>query len=82
MDENEELKQELVEELQWVQCRMQMLDIIDYKLHEMRIIAQKAGAGKYSQEELKILNEEIKCLLEQVKALDAESRKTQNERIF
>jgi hypothetical protein len=39
MDEKEELRQELQEELQWVQYRQKMLDIVEEKLLQMRQLA-------------------------------------------
>ena len=39
MDEKEELKHELEQELQWVKYRQKMLDIIKEKLLQMKQIA-------------------------------------------
>lgn len=82
MDEKEEVEQELKQELQWVQYRMKMLDIMDEKLLQMKQIAAKAKEEKLSSVELKALNDRLNCLAEQVRALDSESRKMEDKKIF
>jgi hypothetical protein len=42
MDEKEKLKHELEQELQWVQYRKKMLDIIEEKLLQMKQLAERA----------------------------------------
>jgi hypothetical protein len=81
MYEKEELKQELEQELQWVQYRMKILDTIEKKLMQMRQIAEQAKAGNQGTEEIEILNAKLSNLAAQVRALDAESRKIENEGI-
>ncbi|MFL0197104.1 hypothetical protein ACJDU8_16285 [Clostridium sp. WILCCON 0269] len=78
MDEKEELKQELEQELQWVKYRMKMLDLIDKKLMQMREIEEYAKEGNKTKEELEVLNAKLNNLATQVNALDEESRKTEN----
>ena len=78
MDEREELKQEL----QWVQYRQKMLDIIDEKLLQMKQLAHQAEAENLSPVELKALNEKINNLAEQVMAIDSESRKIEDSKIL
>lgn len=82
MDEKEEVKQELKQELQWVQYRMKMLEIMDEKLLQMKQIAEKAKEENLSSIELKALNDRLSCLAEQVRALDSESRKMKDKKIF
>lgn len=82
MDEKEEVKQELKQELQWVQYRMNMLDIMDEKLLQMKKIAAQAKEEKLSSVELKALNDRLNFLAEQVRALDSESRKMEDKKIF
>lgn len=79
MNEREELKQELEEELKWVLYRQRILDIIEEKLLQMRELAEAAKQGKLSEEELEALNIKINNLAVQVKALDSESRKMDNK---
>lgn len=82
MDEKEKVKYELKQELQWVQYRMKMLNIMDEKLLQMKQIAAKAEGEKLSSIELKALNDRLNCLAEQIRALDSESRKTEDKKIF
>ena len=82
MDEKEELKQELEQELLWVKYRKNMLDIIDEKLFQMREIAEKIKNQKLSKKEIEELNSKISILKMQVKAIDGESRKTEDEKII
>lgn len=73
MDEKEELKQKLQEELQWVQYRQKMLNIIEKKLYQMKSIAREATKN-ISKDEREELNKKIKYLEMQVNALDEESK--------
>ena len=82
MDEKEELKQELEQELLWVKYRKNMLDIIDEKLFQMREIAEKIKNQKLSKKEIEELNSKISILKMQVKAIDGESRKTEDGKII
>ena len=82
MDEKEELKLELVQELQWVQYRQKMLDIMEEKLLQMRQLAEQAKQGNLTAGELEELNASLKYLAAQVRALDSESRKTENGKIL
>ena len=82
MDEKEELKQELEQELLWVKYRKNMLDIIDEKLFQMREIAEKIKNQKLSKKEIEELNSKLNILKMQVKAIDGESRKTGDEKII
>lgn len=79
MDEREELKQELIEELQWVKYRIRMLDIIETKLVQMRTMAENAKEENLTENEVEQINREISNLAEQVKALDEESKKLRVE---
>lgn len=82
MDEREELKHELEKELQWVQYRQKMLDIIDEKLLQMKQLAEQAKEENLSPIELKVLNDRLNNLAEQVRALDSESRKMEDGKIL
>ncbi|MDR3593993.1 hypothetical protein [Clostridium sp.] len=75
MNEREELKQELEQELQWVQYRQKMLDIIDGKLLQMKQVAEQAKEENLTKEERKAFSVRLNDLAAQVKALDGESRK-------
>ena len=81
MEEKEELKQELEQELQWVKYRQKILDIIEAKLLEMREIADKAKEENLSVVEVEALNARINNLAAQVNALDEESKYIENKGI-
>jgi coenzyme F420-reducing hydrogenase delta subunit len=78
MDEKEELKQEL----QWVQYRQKMLNIIEEKLLQMRLLSEQAKVGNLSSKELEVLNSSLKNLAEQVRAIDSESRRAEDGKIL
>lgn len=74
MNERDELKRELEQELHWVQYRQKILEIIDEKLLQMKKLAEKVKQGNLTKEELGTLNIKINDLAMQIKALDEESR--------
>ena len=82
MDEKEELKQELEQELQWIQYRQKMLDIIEEKLLEMRQLAERAKQENLTTGEIEAINARLNDLALQVKALDSESRRIEDGRIL
>ena len=82
MNQKEELRQELEEELQWVKYRQKMLDIMEKKLLKMREMAERAKQDNLDETYLKVLNDRINDLATQVRALDAESRKTEDRKIL
>lgn len=82
MDEKEELKKELQQELQWVKYRQKMLDIIDEKLLEMKQLAELVKQGNLTAGEVEELNARLNDLAAQVRALDSESRRTEDGKIL
>jgi hypothetical protein len=82
MNEKEELKKELEQELQLVQYRINMLDIIEKKLLQMRQLAEKARQENLTSGEIEVLNSRLNDLRKQVRALDGESRKTEDGKIL
>lgn len=78
MNEKEELKQQLEQELQWVQYRQKMLDIIEGKLLQMKKLAEQAREGNLSLVEIESVNTKLNDLASQVRALDEESRTTEH----
>ena len=82
MNEKEELKKELEQELHLVKYRMKMLDIIEEKLLEMRQLAEKAKQENLTLAEIEELNSKLNNLAEQVRALDGESRITEGGKIL
>lgn len=82
MYEKEELKQELEQELLWVQYRQKMLNIIEDKLLQMRELAVEAKQDNLTVGELEELNARLNYFVTQVRSIDVESRKTEDERIL
>lgn len=74
-NQREKLRQELEEELQWIQYRQKMLDIMESKLFQIRELIEMAKNKNLMPEELAVINIRIDNLAIQVKALDSESRK-------
>lgn len=82
MDEKGELKQELEQELQWVQYRTKMLDIMEQKLLQMRGIVEQVKVGNLTTGEIEVLNIKLNNLVAQVKAIDSESRRINDGKIL
>ena len=82
MNEKEELKQELEQELQWVKYRQQMLDIMEDKLLQMRQLAEQTKQGNLTEREMEEINMKLNNLATQVKALDGESTRTLHGKIL
>lgn len=82
MNEKEELKQELQQELEWVKYRQRMLDIIERKLIKMKQLIELATRENFTGEELEEVNRKIIRLLDQVKAIDGESRRIEDKKII
>lgn len=70
------------EELQWVQYRLKMLNIMEEKLLEMKEIAERAKQSDMTIYELEAVNTKLNNLAEQVRALDAESRIMEDGKIL
>jgi flagellin-like hook-associated protein FlgL len=81
MDDKEELRQQLQQELQWVKYRQEMLDIIEKKLIQMREIAVQVKEENLSPVEIEALNAKLNNLVAQVNALDEESKYIENKGI-
>ena len=81
MDEREELKMELEQELQLVKYRQKMLDIMETKLLQIREVAEQTKWCNFTSGELGMLNAKLKNLGTQVRALDEESRKMEDGKI-
>ncbi|MBU3155073.1 hypothetical protein KPL46_09195 [Clostridium estertheticum] len=82
MDEKEELKQELQQQLEWVEYRQRMLDIIEEKLLQMKEITEQAKQDNLSSEEIEAVNISLNNLASQVKAIDSESKRTEDKKII
>lgn len=76
MEEREEKrKQELLQELQWVKYRQEVLDNMEESLLQMKQLAENAKQGNYTEKELEEINVKLKDLARRVSELDSESRK-------
>ena len=78
MDEKEELERDL----QWVQYRQRMLDIIEVKLLQMKQLAEQAKHGNLTSGEQEVLKASLSDLAAQVRALDGESRRLDDRKIL
>jgi hypothetical protein len=79
MDEKEELKQKLQEELNWVKYRHNMLGIIEVKLLQMKQLAKQAKEENLSTVEIETLNARINNLAMQVNTIDEQSKNIEYE---
>jgi hypothetical protein len=79
MNEKEELKQGLRQELEWVKYRQRMLDIIERKLIEMKQLTELVRRESFTGEEV---SSDIMSLLDHIKAIDGESRRIEDRKII
>ena len=82
MNEKQELVKALEQELQWVQYRQKMLDMIEENLLQMKQLAEQAKKDNLTSGELEELNAKLNDLAAQVRALEGESRRTENGKIL
>ncbi|AKL93785.1 hypothetical protein CACET_c02690 [Clostridium aceticum] len=73
MTEKEQVKKQLQEELEKVKQRLQMLDMIEEKLFQMKELAQRVVDEDLTDEEIQEINKQVQTLGEQVKLLDSEA---------
>jgi len=73
MTQQEQVKKQLQEQLEKVRRRLQILDMIEAKLHQIKTLAQKVIDEDLTDEEIKEINKEVQDLGEQVKLLDSEA---------
>lgn len=70
MDQTEQIKQFLEEQLKWCKERDKILEQIELKLYEMKDIAEYARDHKVSDLELEMLNHQINQLKVEVELLE------------
>ncbi|WHH61512.1 hypothetical protein [Petroclostridium sp. X23] len=75
MKEQEHAKKELQEQLERVKQRLQILDMIEEKLLQMKGLAQWVANENVTDEEMQKIDKNVKDLEEQVRLLDSESTK-------
>ena len=73
MIEQDQVKEQLQEQLEKVKQRLQILDMIEEKLHQMKTLAQRVIDEDLTDVEIQEINHEAKNLGEQVKLLDREA---------
>ena len=73
MTEQAYVKKELEAQLEKVKQRLQILDMIEERLLQMRELAQKVVDEELTEEELQKINQQVKYMEEQVRLLDSES---------
>ncbi|NMA68000.1 MAG: hypothetical protein GX958_01085 [Desulfitobacterium sp.] len=73
MTEQEQVKEQLQEQLEKVKQRLQILDMIEEKLFQMKELAQRVIDEDLTDVEIQEINHEVKNLGEQVKLLDREA---------
>ena len=73
MTEQEQVKKQLEEQLEKVKRRLQILDMIEEKLLQMKELAQRVIDEELTDEEIQEINKQVQNLGEQVKLLDSEA---------
>lgn len=67
--ETEELRKQLEEQLEYIKQRIQILDMLEERLHKMRGLAQTAVDNDLTPAEIEAVNYEIKILEDQINLL-------------
>ncbi|ABR46970.1 hypothetical protein Amet_0745 [Alkaliphilus metalliredigens QYMF] len=62
MEDQEQVKKEMEQQLEKVKYRIQMLDLIEEKLFQMRELAQRVIDEELSNEEIENINQQVKTL--------------------
>ncbi|ABR46961.1 hypothetical protein Amet_0736 [Alkaliphilus metalliredigens QYMF] len=73
MEDQEQVKKEMEQQLEKIKYRIQMLDLIEEKLFQMRELAQRVIDEELSNEEIENINQQVKTLEKQFKLLNSES---------
>lgn len=73
MIEQDQVKEQLQEQLEKVKRRLQILDMIEEKLFQMKELAQRVIDEDLSDKEIQDINNEVQNLGQQVKLLDSEA---------
>ena len=73
MIEQDQVKEQLQEQLEKVKQRLQILDMIEEKLFQMKELAQRVIDEDLSDNEIQDINNEVQNLGQQVKLLDSEA---------
>lgn len=73
MAEQEQIKKHIQEQLEKVNRRLKILDMIEEKLFRMRELAQRVIDEEITDEEIEEINKQVQDLGEQVRLLDSEA---------
>ena len=73
MTEQELVKKQLQEQLEKVKQRLQILDMIEEKLFQMKELSQRVIDEDLTDEEIQEINKQVQNLGEHVKLLDSEA---------
>ena len=72
MIEEDEVKKGLIQSLEKVNFRLEILDMIEKKLLEMKELAQRVVEEDLTKEEMEELNKQVQELVAEVELLDSE----------
>ena len=72
MTKQDQAKKQLIDQLEKVKFRLEILDMIEEKLLKMKDLAQRVVDEDLSDKEISEINLEVKNLGDQVKLLDSE----------
>jgi hypothetical protein len=73
MTEQEQVRKKLQEQLDKVNRRLEILDMIEEKLLQMKKLAERVVDEELAQEEIQEINKKVQNLGEQVRLLDSEA---------
>ncbi len=73
MIEQDQVRKQMEEQLNKVNFRLEILDMIEDKLLKMKSLAQRVVDEDLSQKEIGNINKQVQGLVEQVKLLDSEA---------
>ena len=73
MENQDQAKEEIEQELEKVKYRIQIVDLIEEKLFEMRALAQRVVDEELTDEEVESINQRVQSLDQEIKLLNSES---------
>ena len=73
MKEEDNTRKQIEEQLEMVNTRLQILDMIENKLLKMKKLAQRVVVEDLTEKEIKNINNQVQKLVKEVELLDRES---------
>lgn len=73
MTEKDQVKKKLQAQLEKVNSRLHILDMMEERLFQMKDLAQKVADENLADEEIQEINKQMRDLEEQVRLLDSEA---------